>query len=88
MITRPSLNIIYNQPSLQRVESILKYWLAMDTPCHLPGLKFVLLEPSVRASVKGALKIMTAKLLMTEHLDEEKKKFCLEVIKRGMVRVG
>lgn len=82
MKSSPSLNIIFNQSPTTRTESILKYWLAMETPNHLPGLKFI--QPDAKQAAIGALRVMIVKLLASEHLGEEGKKYCLEIIRKGI----
>ena len=82
MTNSTSLNIIFNQPPIIRTESILKYWLSMETPSHLPGLKFI--SSNAKQAAIGTLKLVTAKLLIADHLNEEGKKYCLEVIRKGI----
>jgi len=54
----------------------------METPSHLPGLKFI--NSSASQAAIGTLKLMTVKLLAAEHLEEGRKSYCLEIIRKGI----
>lgn len=88
-----SLNKIFSLPPNERVHALIRHWSRMDTPCYLPGMKYVEASgPHFRREAILTLRTILENLSEREkhfpHLHPPNIEFCRYQIQQGIYKLS